>query len=100
MRARRAIHVRRARNAEETYATVAHVVVGPVVARQRRTCASFLTSLLGTPLYAARRSLRCFAFDVFDVFEVFEVPGMFACARQSKRTASNIVHIKHLVRAD
>ena len=43
------------------------------------------------------------AFDVFDVFEVFEVlevPEMFACARQSKLTASNIVHIKHLVRAD
>ena len=50
-----------------------------------------------------RRSLRCFVFDVFDAFEVLEVlevPGMFACARQSKRTASNIVHIKHLVRAD
>ena len=39
-------------------------------------------------MYAVRRSLRCFVFDVFDAFDVFEVlevlevPGMFACARQ------------------
>ena len=84
----------------KNYATVAHVVVGPVVAEQRRTCACFLRSLLGTPLYAVRRSLRCFVFDVFEAFEVFEVPGMFVCAGQSKRTVSNAVHLKHLVRAD
>ena len=38
--------------------------------------------------------------EVFEVFEVFEVLGTFVCAGQSKRTVSNAVHIKHLVRAD
>ena len=78
MRARRAILVRRARNAEEIYASAAHVVVGPVVAEQRRTCACFLRSLLGTSLYAVRRSLRCFVRGVFGIrlnVAFVKVPG-------------------------